>query len=293
MDKQIKLFLEFLKNEKRLSDNTLQSYNRDIQQYKLFLEMNRLNYLKIENDELQEYIDGLKEFGKKPATVSRNLATLRSFYSFLMRTKKIKDDPTFNVQAPRVEKKTPSVLTSDEVNLLLEQPKDVDLKGTRDKAMLEVAYATGMKVTEIIDLNIEDFNAEQGIITIKNRKSTRDVPLGGMAIAALTEYINDARPILLKDENNRALFINMNGSRLTRQGFWKIVKYYKEKAHIEKDITPHVLRHSFASHLLQNGADMKSIQTMLGHSDISSTKVYASFENAEIRDVYKHTFPRA
>jgi len=293
MEKQIKLFLDFLKNDKKLSENTLQSYNRDIQQYKLFLEMNRLNYLKIENDEIQEYIDGLKNFGKKPATVSRNLATLRAFYGFLMRTKKIKNNPTFNVQAPKIEKKAPSVLTSEEINILLDQPKNVDLKGTRDKAMLEVAYATGMKVTEIIDLNVDDIDLENSVAYIRTKKNTREVPLGTMAIKALEEYLNNVRSVLLRDENNKALFVNMNGSRLTRQGFWKIVKYYKEKAHIDKDITPHVLRHSFATHLLQNGADLKSIQTMLGHSDVNSTQVYAQFEESNLKKIYHNAFPRA
>ena len=231
--------------------------------------------------------------GKKTSTISRNLASIRSFYQYLLRVKKIKHDPTDGIQSPKVEKKAPSVLTSKEVELLLEQPKDVDLKGTRDKAMLEFAYATGMRVTEIISLDIDDVNLSEGFVTCNSGKKQRTIPIGTMSLKALKEYIEEARPVIIKDENEKALFVNTNGKRLTRQGFWKIIKYYKEQAHIAKDITPHVLRHSFATHLLQNGADLKSIQTMLGHSDISSTQVYVQFQDPELRDIYKKSHPRA
>lgn len=293
MDKQIKLFLQFLQRDKKLSDNTLQSYRRDILQYEKYVENNEINYIKVTEEDIKKYLKELKRIGKKTSTISRSLASIRSFYQFLVKTKKVKGDPTANVQSPKIEKRVPSVLTSDEVELLLEQPKDVDLKGTRDKAMLEFAYATGMKVTEIIDLNIDDIDFKSGTVTCSNRKKTRTVPLGGLAEKALKEYVEETRPILLKDDKNKALFVNMNGSRLTRQGFWKIVKYYKEKAHIDKEITPHILRHSFATHLLQNGADLKSIQVMLGHSDISSTQVYSQFETNELKNLYKNTHPRA
>ena len=293
MDKQIKLFLQFLQKDKKLSDNTLQSYRRDILQYEKYLEKNNINYLKVTEDDIKKYLKELKKIGKKTSTISRSLASIRSFYQYLAKNKKVKSDPTANVQSPKIEKRVPSVLTSDEVELLLEQPKDIDLKGTRDKAMLEFAYATGMKVTEIIDLNIDDVNFENATVVCSNNKKTRTVPLGGLAEKALKEYVTETRPILLKDDKNKALFVNMNGSRLTRQGFWKIVKYYKEKAHIDKEITPHILRHSFATHLLQNGADLKSIQAMLGHSDISSTQVYSQFETNELKNIYKQTHPRA
>ena len=205
----------------------------------------------------------------------------------------MKYDPTENIQSPKVEKRVPSVLTSEEIEKLLSQPKDVDLKGTRDKAMLEVAYATGMRVTEIISLDIDDVNLEEGFISCRAANKQRNIPLGSISLAALNEYIKDARPIMIKDENEKSLFVNVNGKRLTRQGFWKIVKFYKEQAHITKDITPHILRHSFATHLLQNGADLKAIQTMLGHSDISSTQVYTQFQDAGIREIYRRTHPRA
>ena len=185
------------------------------------------------------------------------------------------------------------MLTAQEVELLLEQPKDVDLKGTRDKAMLEFAYATGMRVTEIINLNIENVNIEEGYVICRTGAKQRNIPLGSLSLSALKEYIEDARPILIKNEREKALFVNVNGKRLTRQGFWKIVKFYKEQAHIDKDITPHVLRHSFATHLLQNGADLKAIQVMLGHSDISSTQVYMQFQDEGLKNIYKKAHPRA
>ena len=237
--------------------------------------------------------DIIKNIGKKTSTISRNLASIRSFYQYLVRTKKIKEDPTEGIQSPKVEKRVPSVLTSSEVALLLEQPKNVDLKGTRDKAMLEFAYATGMRVTEIISLNVEDINLETGYATCRNGKKERTVPIGEMSLKALKDYMLNARHTMIKDDNEQALFVNVNGQRLTRQGFWKIIKYYKEQAHIEKDITPHVLRHSFATHLLQNGADLKAIQTMLGHSDISSTQVYMQFQDPGIKNEYKKAHPRA
>jgi len=293
MEKQIKLFLEFLENDKKLSANTLQSYQRDILQYQDYINKNGLSFLKIDSDDLATYFSHLKGLNKKTSTISRNLATIRSFYQYLIRTKKIKKDPTVGIQSPKVEKKAPSILTSKEVELLLEQPRDIDLKGIRDKAMLEFAYATGMRVTEIISLDVTDVNAEESYVVCKTGFKKRNIPLGSLSLKALVEYIEKARPILIKDDNTKALFVNVNGKRLTRQGFWKIVKFYKEQANITKDITPHVLRHSFATHLLQNGADLKAIQTMLGHSDISSTQVYMQFQNENLKDVYIKAHPRA
>ena len=232
MEKHIKQFLDFIQNEKKLSNNTLQSYSRDINQYKDYLETNKINYLKVDNEQIKEYLNYLQEIGKKTSTISRNLASIRSFYQYLIRIKKIRRDPTENIQSPKVAKRVPSVLTSQEVELLLDQPKDVDLKGTRDKAMLEVAYATGMRVTEIISLNIEDVNVEEGFVTCRAVGKQRTIPLGSLSIKALKEYIEEARPIMIRDENEKSLFVNVNGKRLTRQGFWKIVKFYKEQAHI-------------------------------------------------------------
>lgn len=293
MEKQVKLFLDFLKDDKKLSDNTLQSYRRDIEQYEKYVSDNKINYLKVTEETILEYMEYLREENKKESTISRSLASIRSFYQYLIRVKKIKKDPTMTIESPKINKRTPNILTSKEVELLLDQPKDVDLKGTRDKAMLEFAYATGMRVTEMISLDIDDVKLDEGYVVCRGRSKSRNIPLGSMSLKALKEYIDDARPYLIRDESEEALFVNVNGTRLTRQGFWKIVKYYKEQAHIEKDITPHVLRHSFATHLLQNGADLKAIQTMLGHSDISSTQVYMQFQDPVIKNEYKKAHPRA
>ena len=293
MEKQVKLFLDFLKDDKKLSDNTLQSYRRDIEQYEKYVSDNKINYLKVTEETILEYMEYLREENKKESTISRSLASIRSFYQYLIRVKKIKKDPTMTIESPKINKRIPNILTSKEVELLLDQPKDVDLKGTRDKAMLEFAYATGMRVTEMISLDIDDVKLDEGYVVCRGRSKSRNIPLGSMSLKALKEYMDDARPYLIRDESEEALFVNVNGTRLTRQGFWKIVKYYKEQAHIEKDITPHVLRHSFATHLLQNGADLKAIQTMLGHSDISSTQVYMQFQDPGIKNEYKKAHPRA
>ncbi len=293
MERQLKYFFNFLEEDKKLSENTLQSYKRDLKQFKRYIEACEVSYNHVKEEDIQDYIKELSEQGKKPSSISRCIASIRSFYQFVLKNKKIKVDPTQNIKSPKIEKRVPSVLTSKEVELLLNQPKDIDLKGIRDKAMLEFAYATGMRVTEIISLNIDDVNLDEGYVTCKNGSKQRNIPLGTMSLKALKEYIEEARDILIKTENEQALFVNINGSRLTRQGFWKIIKFYKEQAHINKDITPHVLRHSFATHLLQNGADLKAIQTMLGHSDISSTQVYMQFQDEGIKNVYRKAHPRA
>ena len=293
MEKQIKNFLEFLQKDKKLTDNTLQSYKRDISQYEDYINKNKIDYLKADETTIKNYLDYLQDNGKKTSTVSRNLASIRSFYQYSVRVKDLNEDPTANVQSPKIEKRIPNVLSTKEVELLLEQPTNEDLKGIRDKAMLEFAYATGMRVTEIISLNIKDVNIKEGYVICKTGLKQRTIPLGAMSLQALKSYVEESRPYLIKSDDVESLFVNINGKRLTRQGFWKIVKYYKEQAHIDKDITPGVLRHSFATHLLQNGADLKSIQTMLGHSDISSTQVYMQFQDEGIKNIYKKTHPRA
>ena len=293
MEEQLNLFFGFLENEKKVSANTLQSYKRDLKQFEKYLQENEENYAQLTDEGIKTYIKHMQEIGKKPSTISRGLASIRSFYQYEAKNKAVKSDPTDGIQSPKIEKRVPSILTSNEVALLLDQPKNVNLKGTRDKAMLEFAYATGMRVTEIISLNVDDINLETGYATCRNGKKERTVPIGNMSLKALKDYMVNARNTMIKDENEKALFVNVNGERLTRQGFWKIIKYYKEQAHIEKDITPHVLRHSFATHLLQNGADLKSIQTMLGHSDILSTQVYMQFQDESLKNIYKKAHPRA
>ena len=293
MEEQLNLFFGFLENEKKVSANTLQSYKRDLKQFEQYLETSEEEYKEMTDEGIKDYIKHMQEEGKKPSTISRGLASIRSFYQYEAKNKKVEKDPTEGIQSPKIEKRVPSVLTSNEVALLLDQPKNVDLKGTRDKAMLEFAYATGMRVKEIISLNVEDINLETGYATCKNGKKERTVPIGELSLKALEDYMLNARQTMIKDDNEQALFVNVNGQRLTRQGFWKIIKYYKEQAHIDKDITPHVLRHSFATHLLQNGADLKSIQTMLGHSDILSTQIYMQFQDESLKNVYRKAHPRA
>ena len=294
MEKQLKQFFKFLENDKKASNNTLQSYKRDLEQYRNYLITNDLKYNKITEKEVKEYLEYLmEEQNKKPSTISRMIASIRSFYQFEMKNKKVNEDPTEKVQSPKIEKKAPCILTTKEVELLLEQPTNEDLKGIRDKAMLEFAYATGMRVTEIISLNVEDVNVEKAYVECKTGKKKREIPLGKIALSAIKDYLNNVRDVLVKTDKEKSLFVNLNGKRLTRQGFWKIIKFYQEQAHIDKDITPHTLRHSFATHLLQNGAELKAIQTMLGHSDISSTQVYMQFQNDGLNNIYKKAHPRA
>lgn len=286
-------FLDFLQKDKKLSDNTLESYNRDIKLYCNYLDAHNIDAVKTSEGDLNAYLTSLKENGKAVSTVSRNLASLRSFYQYLYKTKVISEDPTVNLESPKIERKLPKVLTSEQVELLLEQPKCVDLKGYRDKAMLELVYATGIRVTELISLNINDINLENGYIKCVGKTKERIIPIGSLAVNALKDYMEKSRNVLLKDENDQALFVNVNGHRLTRQGFWKIIKQYKTQANIDVDITPHTLRHSFAVHLLENGAELRAIQEMLGHSDISSTQMYAQIGQNRIKDVYMKSHPRA
>ena len=289
MEKIMTEYLNYLKNTKKSSNNTIQAYRRDLNFFFEYLNKNNMDYLKVSYDDVQKYMEELNGEGRKAASVSRRLATLRSFYGFLLKKKLIKAIPTNKINMPKIEKKAPMVLTSDEVEILLSQPKSNDLKGIRDKAMLEFAYATGMKVSEIINLDLKDVNLVDSYVVCNEGYSKRVVPLGRISKEALVEYLDNSRPYLLKTEDEKPLFVNVMGNRLTRQGFWKIIKQYQEQAHIEKEITPHVLRHSFATHLLQNGADMRAVQTMLGHTDIASTQVYMKL----IDDQYKENHPRA
>ena len=290
MENQLKQFFKFLENDKKVSNNTLQSYKRDIEQFKSYLILKNKKYNKVKEEDIKDYLEYLiDKQDKKPSTISRMIASIRSFYQYEKKNGKVTEDPTENVQSPKIEKKAPCILTSEEVTVLLDQPNNTDLKGIRDKAMLEFAYATGMRVTEIISLNVEDVQLDQEVVVCKNG----NIPLGKIALNAIKEYLKGVRDVLVKTDKEKALFVNLNGKRLTRQGFWKIIKYYQEQAHIDKDITPHTLRHSFATHLLQNGAELKAIQNMLGHSDISSTQVYMKFQDDGLNNIYKKAHPRA
>ena len=286
-------FLSFLENDKKLSENTLQSYNRDIKLYGNYLDAHNMNAIDGTENSIKDYFSELKTEGKADSTISRNLASLRSFYQYLYKNKIVSEDPTTNIESPKITRKPPQVLSTEQVELLLNQPKCVDLKGYRDKAMLELVYATGIRVTELISLDVDDLNLESSSIKCTTHGKERIIPIGSLANNALSEYLTKARKSMLKDEQDPALFVNVNGKRLTRQGFWKIIKQYKNQADIDVDITPHTLRHSFAMHLLENGAELRDIQEMLGHSDISSTQVYAQMEQDRLKTMYMKSHPRA
>jgi integrase/recombinase XerD len=294
MENLLDEFMFFLMNKKQLSENTLDSYKRDLKQFLSYLsEINLRSISQTDKYIVIKYLLILQEKGRSNSTISRNIASIRSFYQYISNMKLIDKDPTAELESPKVEKKHPQVLSTSEVELLLCQPKCIDLKGFRDKAMLELLYATGIRVSELISLDLKDIDLDIGYIRCSKSQRERYVPAGSISIEAVKSYIQNARIHLIKDENEKALFVNTNGNRLTRQGFWKIVKQYKTSAKINKEITPHTLRHSFAVHLIENGADLFAIQQMLGHSDISSTQIYAQMKKTRIKDVYQKTHPRA
>ncbi|MBP3493470.1 MAG: site-specific tyrosine recombinase XerD [Oscillospiraceae bacterium] len=287
-------FRAYLADEKHASVNTLSSYVRDISQFQTWLlERGAMDLRKVKKDMIGEYLDHMKVIGKSPATITRCTASIKSFYTYMLQAGFIKTNPAKAVASVKVERKYPEILTSKEVELFLEQPKCVDEKGFRDHAMLELLYATGIRVSELIGLDLDDVNLTVGFIRCDSKEKERIIPLYQGAIKALQDYVRDIRPRIVADDEERALFVNMNGGRMSRQGFWKIIKYYQEKAEIEKEITPHMLRHSFAVHLLQNGADLRSIQEMLGHADISSTQIYTQVIRKQLTDVYHKAHPRA
>ena len=285
---------EFLTGEKHASANTVSSYLRDITQFADWLSAeNRGDLRSADAEGVQAYMDWMQSRGKSAASATRFLASVKSFYNYLMAQGIVKQNPAKGIAAAKSEKKYPEVLTSREVELFLEQPQCVDAKGFRDHAMLELLYATGMRVTELISLNMEDLNLVAGFVRCESKGRERIIPLYRTAIKALGDYVREVRPQIIADSQEDALFVNMNGERMSRQGFWKIIKYYQEKAGIQKDITPHTLRHSFAVHLLENGADLRAIQEMLGHADISSTQMYTHVVKNKIKDVYQKAHPRA
>ena len=283
-------FQDYLKNERNSSDNTIASYMRDMRQLSEFLDAHDLpNLLDAGEKELNIYLDFLRRSGKSPATVTRHIATMKRFYQYFFAAGEVIQNPAASLVGEKTEKKLPQILTSKEVELLLEQPECTDAKGYRDRAMLELLYATGIRVTELISLNVSDVSLAVGVIRCRKKDKERVIPLYPKAVKALAEYMEFIRPQMIATPDEQSLFVNVNGERMTRQGFWKIVKTYQAKAHIEKDITPHTLRHSFA----ENGADLRSIQEMLGHSDLSSTQIYAHIVKKQLKDVYNKAHPRA
>ncbi|HHU22370.1 MAG TPA: site-specific tyrosine recombinase XerD [Clostridiales bacterium] len=287
-------FENYLTNVKKASKNTLSSYLRDIRQLGGYLERyTDSDYADVDESELEAYVNWLRKNGKSVATVSRSIASIKSFYGFLASEGIIDKNPSVKLVPDKTTQKLPQILTSKEVELLLEQPECVDMKGYRDRAMLELLYATGIRVSELISLDVSDVNISAGIIRCRSRGKERAIPLYPAAIRALSEYIEFIRPQMISTPEEKSLFVNVSGERMSRQGFWKIIKSYQTKAGIEKTITPHTLRHSFAAHLLENGADLRSIQEMLGHADISSTQIYSQLVKKQLKDVYNKAHPRA
>lgn len=287
-------YRSYLVEEKQVSANTLSSYIRDLMQFRSWLmQKGTMDLRKVKKEAIAEYLEYMTQQGKSPATVTRGMASIKSFYAYMVQSGVMKANPAKSVSAAKVERKVPEILTSKEVELFLEQPKCVDEKGYRDHAMLELLYATGIRVSELIGLDVNDANLTVGFIRCRGKDKERVIPLYQTAVKALQDYLRDIRPRIVSGEDETALFVNMNGERMSRQGFWKIIKYYQEKAEIDKEITPHTLRHSFAVHLLQNGADLRSIQEMLGHADISSTQIYTHVVKKQLNDVYHKAHPRA
>lgn len=294
MNTYVKEYTSFMTDIRHKSLNTVESYKRDVTQYISYLDGTGVTDISsTTKTTVLSYLLYLQKEGRASSTVSRTLASLRSYYLFMMQNGVVKSNPTSNLEAPHVEKKIPKILSGEEVELLLEQPKNCDNKGIRDKAMLELLYATGIRVSELINLDVSDVNVPMSFVRCKGGKKERIIPMGHQAKDALENYINNVRKYMVKDENETALFVNCSGARLSRQGFWKLIKYYQHIAGIETDITPHTLRHSFAAHLLENSADLHSIQEMMGHADISSTQVYSRMMNSKIKDVYAKAHPRA
>ena len=291
----IQAYENYLVKVKQASANTVSSYMRDIRQFSLWLETDiGVGILGVTQEDVRHYLEHLQSIGKSGATVSRTLASLKNFYAYSISSGFLEQSPvSVDLHVERGEKKLPQILSGREVELLLSQPSCVDAKGFRDKAMLEVMYATGIRVSELIDLNVEDVNLDLGIIKCTGAKKSRAIPLYPAALRALSVYIQDVRPVMVADASETALFVNVGGARMSRQGFWKILKHYQNKAGIEKEITPHTLRHSFAVHLLENGADLGSLQELMGHCDISSTQLYTQMINQKLKSVYDKCHPKA
>ncbi len=287
------LFSDYLTNQKANSANTRESYLRDTLYFLEYLSHAGVDPLEADEEVIQSYVDHLHELKRSPTTVSRNLASVRCFYKFLIFRGMIDHNPAKGIKLEKTVKKLPQVLSGEEIEQLLAQPDITEPKGCRDKAMLELLYATGIRASELINLNIQDLNLRSGVLYCRGSKGVRSIPVYPSAVVAVSDYLYRMRGLIIGPESGNALFVNLNGGRLTRQGFWKIVKGYATEAGITKEITPHTLRHSFALHLLENGASVKDIQTMMGHADISSTQVYLQLLDSHVKQVYNDCHPKA
>lgn len=293
MKQTIEAFILYLHNVKKTSGNTAMSYRRDLQKWADYMEGIGISDVRmISREHLQEYVDYLGRMQFKAATISRNIASIKSLYHYMFKEKIVGEDISDCLRAPRVEKKLPEIVTVNEAVSLLEQPAGNTPKEIRDRAMLELLYATGIRVTELITLKTSDVNMQMGYLVCREGGKERMIPFGNKAKSAIFQYMESAREVLLTGLETEVLFVNCFGQPMSRQGFWKLIKYYAKKAGIEGDITPHTLRHSFAAHLVENGADLRSVQEMMGHSDISTTQIYANMNQNHLRDVYKKAHPR-
>lgn len=296
MKETINVFLQYLMIERGLAQNTIQAYKRDLYQYVQYLQQieQLSSFDLVQRVHIVSYLKFLQEKGRKSTTIARQLASIRTFHHFLVREEKVTSDPTAYLETPKLERKLPQVLSEEEVQALLSVPNTTIIFGIRDQAMLEVLYATGIRVSELVQLNVDDIHLQMGFLRCLGKgNKERIVPLGKVAIRAVSHYLQTGRPALLKKEQTPALFLNHHGRRLTRQGFWKLLKQMAQKANIQKTLTPHTLRHSFATHLLENGADLRAVQEMLGHVDISTTQMYTHVTKTHLKDVYKQFHPRA
>lgn len=293
MTQDIQNFIQYLHKEKQTSVNTEVSYARDLKKMNQYLSAQGVSSVQeVTATVLNSYILFLEKEGRKPATISRSIASMKAFYHYLGQEKKLITDPSEQLKAPKIEKKLPAILSTDEVTRLLEQPNGNSPKELRDRAMLELLYATGIRVSELISLKLTDVNLKMEYLTCSDVHKERIIPFGNIAKEALRRYLDEGRPKLVTEDSGEWLFTNCSGGAMSRQGFWKLIKAYGKKAGIEAEITPHMLRHSFAAHMVSNGADLKSVQEMLGHSDISTTQVYAQVGHKRIREVYLNAHPR-
>ena len=289
---EVQSFITYLEAEKGASKNTILSYKRDLQKLDEYLANQGINdAARVTDTTLNSYMLFLEKNGSAPSSISRNIASIKAFFGYLFQEKKINDNPALKLKAPKIEKKFPEILTIQETDTLLEQPDVKTAKGMRDKAMLELLYATGIRVSELIGLKVTDVNVKLGYIVCNAGDKERVIPFGTKAKSALTVYLKTARDELLHGNESDFMFTNCSGKEMSRQGFWKLIKYYGEKAGIKSELTPHTLRHSFAAHMVENGADLRAVQEMMGHSDISTTQVYLNM-NSRLRDVYIKAHPR-
>ncbi|MBU6948037.1 site-specific tyrosine recombinase XerD [Staphylococcus haemolyticus] len=295
METIIEEYLKFIQIEKGLSENTIGAYRRDLKKYQLYMQEQKIAHIDfIDRQTIQECLGSLIDQGASAKSIARFISTIRSFHQFALREKYAAKDPTVLIETPKYEKKLPDVLDVEEVIQLLETPDLTKNNGYRDRTILELLYATGMRVTELIQIEIEDVNLIMGFVKAFGKgNKERIIPLGDTVIEYLDTYINTVRPQLLKKTVTNVLFLNLHGRPLTRQGIWKLIKQYGLRANITKTLTPHTLRHSFATHLLENGADLRAVQEMLGHSDISTTQLYTHVSKTQIRQMYNQFHPRA